>query len=83
MMQYLFLLLVLIMLGSAIAVIFIKDILSAVIVVTVVSLVASIIFLFIAAPDVAITEASIGAALTTVIFVLAISRTRKKIDKQD
>jgi len=83
MMQYLFLLLVLIMLGSAIAIIFIKDILSAVIVVTVVSLVASIIFLFIAAPDVAITEASIGAALTTVIFVLAISRTRKKIDKQD
>lgn len=83
MMQYLFLLLVLIMLGSAIAVIFIKDILSAVIVVTVVSLVASIIFLFIAAPDVAITEASIGAALTTVIFVLAISRTRKKIDRQD
>ena len=83
MMQYLFLLLVLIMLGSAVAVIFIKDILSAVIVVTVVSLVASIIFLFIAAPDVAITEASIGAALTTVIFVLAISRTRKKIDKQD
>lgn len=83
MMQYLFLLLVLIMLGSAIAIIFIKDILSAVIVVTVVSLVASIIFLFIAAPDVAITEASIGAALTTVIFVLAISRTRKKIDRQD
>ncbi|MCD6121566.1 MAG: DUF4040 domain-containing protein [Spirochaetales bacterium] len=83
MMQYLFLLLVLIMLGSAVSIIFIKDLLSAVIVVTVVSLVASILFLFIAAPDVAITEASIGAALTTVIFVIAISRTRKKIDKQD
>ncbi len=80
MIEYFFLFLVLIMLGSAIAVIFIRNILGAVIVVTVVSLVASLLFLFIASPDVAITEATIGAALTTVIFVLAISRTKKKIE---
>ena len=83
MIQYLFLLLVLVMLGAAVSIIFIRDVLGAVIIVTVVSLVAAILFLFIASPDVAITEASIGAALTTVIFVLAISRTRKKMDKQD
>ncbi len=80
MIEYFFLFLVLVMLGSAIAVIFIRNILGAVIVVTVVSLVASLLFLFIASPDVAITEATIGAALTTVIFVLAISRTKKKIE---
>jgi len=65
------------MLISAIAVIFIKNLISAVIVTTVVSLVASILFIFIAAPDVAITEASIGAALTLVIFIIAISRTKE------
>ena len=80
MMNYFFLFLVLVMLGSAVAVVFIRNILGAVIVVTVVSLVASLLFLFIASPDVAITEATIGAALTTVIFILAISRTKKKIE---
>ncbi len=79
-MNYFFLFLVLVMLGSAVAVVFIRNILGAVIVVTVVSLVASLLFLFIASPDVAITEATIGAALTTVIFILAISRTKKKIE---
>ncbi len=75
-MLYLLAFLVLVMLVAGIAIIFVKDILNAVILSTVVSLVASIIFLFIAAPDVAITEAAIGAALTTVVFVIAIKRTK-------
>jgi len=72
------------MLVVGVAVIFVKNILNAVILSTVVSLIASIIFLFIAAPDVAITEAAIGAALTTVVFVIAIKRTRseKAVDKE-
>ena len=77
-MLYLLSLLVLVMLCVGIAIIFVKDILSAVILSTVVSLVVSIIFLFIAAPDVAITEAAIGAALTAVVFVIAIKRTEMK-----
>lgn len=77
-MLYLLAFLVLVMLVAGIAIIFVKDILNAVILSTVVSLVASIIFLFIAAPDVAITEAAIGAALTTVVFVIAIKRTKSK-----
>ncbi|MEA1911257.1 MAG: hydrogenase subunit MbhD domain-containing protein [Spirochaetota bacterium] len=77
-MLYLLSFLVLVMLSVGIAIIFVKDILSAVILSTVVSLIASIIFLFIAAPDVAITEASIGAALTAVVFVIAIKRTKIK-----
>ena len=78
MMLYLLSFLVLIMLGVGVAIIFVKDILNAVILSTVVSLIASVIFLFIAAPDVAITEAAIGAALTTVVFVIAIKRTKIK-----
>lgn len=77
-MLYLLSFLVLVMLCAGIAVIFVKDILNAVILSTVVSLIVSIIFLFIAAPDVAITEAAIGAALTTVVFVIAIKRTKTK-----
>ncbi len=77
-MLYLLSFLVLVMLSVGIAIIFVKDILNAVILSTVVSLIASVIFLFIAAPDVAITEAAIGAALTTVVFVIAIKRTKIK-----
>jgi len=77
-MLYLLSFLVLVMLAVGIAIIFVKDILNAVILSTVVSLIASVIFLFIAAPDVAITEAAIGAALTTVVFVIAINRTKIK-----
>lgn len=77
-MLYLLSFLVLVMLCVGIAIIFVKDILNAVILSTVVSLIASIIFLFIAAPDVAITEAAIGAALTMVVFVIAIKRTKNK-----
>ncbi len=77
-MLYLLSFLVFVMLTVGIAIIFVKDILNAVILSTVVSLIASVIFLFIAAPDVAITEAAIGAALTTVVFVIAIRRTKIK-----
>ena len=77
-MLYLLSFLALVMLIVGIAIIFVKDILNAVILSTVVSLIASVIFLFIAAPDVAITEAAIGAALTTVVFVIAINRTKIK-----
>jgi len=70
-------LLVLIMLIGAIVSLILKDLLGAVIVAGVVSLIASILFYFLQAPDVAMTEASIGAALTTAIFVFAIKKTER------
>ncbi|MCD6101510.1 MAG: DUF4040 domain-containing protein, partial [Candidatus Cloacimonetes bacterium] len=39
--------------------------------------IASILFYFLQAPDVAMAEASIGAALVTAIFVIAIRRTER------
>lgn len=60
----------------ALATVFIRDLRSAVILLSTLSLFASLLFLLVAAPDVAITEAAIGSALTTVIFVIALFRTR-------
>ena len=70
-------LLVLAMLAAAVAALIYRDLLSAVIASCLVSLLASILFLFLQAPDVAMAEASIGAALVTAIFVIAIRRTKR------
>jgi energy-converting hydrogenase B subunit D len=70
-------LLVLVMLTAAVAALLFKDLLSAVIASCLVSLLASILFLFLQAPDVAMAEASIGAALVTAVFVIAIRRTKR------
>jgi uncharacterized MnhB-related membrane protein len=42
-----------------------------------VSLVASVLFLILASPDVAMTEAAIGSGLTTFLFFFVLSRVRK------
>ena len=77
-MIYMLFFLVVMMLAAGVGIIFIKNVLNAVIVSSVISLGISIIFVFLAAPDVAITEATIGAALTTVIFIIALSKTKGK-----
>ena len=69
--------LVLLMLIAAIAASIFKDLLSTVIAACFVSLIAAILFYFLQAPDVAMAEASIGAALVTAVFVIAIRRTKR------
>jgi len=69
--------LVIFMLAAAISAYFFKDLLNAVIASYMVSLIAAVLFYLLQAPDVAIAEASIGAALVTAIFVIAIRRTRR------
>jgi energy-converting hydrogenase B subunit D len=54
-----------------------KDLVAAVIASSVVSLILSIFFYILQAPDVALTEAAIGVALTTVIFMIAIRKTKR------
>ncbi len=54
-----------------------KDLLSSAIAMGIASLVVSILFLVLQAPDVAITEASIGAGLTMAVFVYAIGKTKR------
>ncbi len=60
---------------AAIAAIRLKDLVSAVVAAGLVSLFASVIYLLLAAPDVAMTEAAIGAGLSTVIFLYAVKKT--------
>lgn len=47
-----------------------------------VSLVASLVFLLMGAPDVAMTEAAIGSGLTTVVFLYAMARARQPDDEE-
>ena len=69
--------LVLLMLIAAIASSIFKDLLNAVIAACLVSLIAAILFYFLQAPDVAMAEASIGAALVTAVFIIALRRTKR------
>ena len=68
----------LLMLVAAVTALYLKTLSSAVIASGAVSLLASVLFLLLAAPDVAMTEAAIGSALTTVVFLYALSRMRGK-----
>jgi len=70
--------------GSAFMALSFKDLLSSVISLGVMSLLLSLEFYLLEAPDVAIAEAAIGAGLTTVIYVITIKRTgRWKHEKID
>lgn len=63
---------------TGVAVIIFKDLISAAIALGASSLLLSLEFFILRAPDVAIAEAAVGAALTTAIFVFAIRATDRK-----
>ena len=55
-----------------------KDLLYSVIVLAGASISLAVIFYMLQAPDIAITQAAVGVGVATVIFVIAISRTRRE-----
>lgn len=57
--------------------IYLKDLIAAAIAVAAMSLLLSLEFFILQAPDVAIAEAGVGACLTTAIFVIAIRATKR------
>ena len=75
------LILVLIVVGGVLAVWF-KDLLASVLALAAASLLVSLEFYLMQAPDVAIAEAGIGAALTTAIYVIAVRRTRRREEEE-
>lgn len=79
----LFIVLLIIMLGAAVYAVVQKDLLIAVIATGVISLILAILFYLLQAPDVALTEAAIGVALTTIIFVITIRNTVRYEDEHD
>ncbi|QXM06907.1 hydrogenase subunit MbhD domain-containing protein [Crassaminicella indica] len=61
---------------AAISVSVIKDLLGAIIIFAVYSLVMAILWQQLNAPDLAITEAAVGAGITTLLFVLTLKKIR-------
>ena len=61
--------------GTAVAVVALKDLLAAAITFSVYSLLMSILWSRLRAPDVALTEAAVGAGVTTVLFIITIYKT--------
>jgi energy-converting hydrogenase B subunit D len=68
--------------GTAVIAILLKDLVAAVIALAAMSLLLSLEFYILNAPDVAIAEAGVGACLTTAIFIIAIKATKRKEDEQ-
>lgn len=54
-----------------------KDLLVSVVYLALVSMTLALLFLVLQAPDIAITEAAVNAGLTTLIYVIAIKKTRR------
>ena len=62
---------------SSVFAVYLRDLLAAVIAVAAMSLLLSLEFYILQAPDVAIAEAGVGACLTTAILVIAIRATKR------
>ena len=71
---------ILIIASSVVAVV-LKDLLAAAIAVAAMSLLLSLEFFILQAPDVAIAQAGVGACLTTAIFIIAIKGTKRMEDE--
>lgn len=65
-----------VMLAMAMVAIHHKNLKVAVIASGIISLFASVVYIFLSAPDVAITEASIGSVLTVAIFFYVLNKIR-------
>ncbi len=70
--------LMVLLISCAIAVIRTKDLLGAVVIFSTYSLVLCLLWQHRGAPDVAMTEAAVGAGVTTVLFLLAIGKTVRR-----
>lgn len=80
---FLLILVCLIMIAGAVMAVQVKSLLSAIVTVGIVSLLASVAYVVLAAPDVAMTEAAIGAGLSTVIFLYTLKRVKGRGEEDD
>jgi energy-converting hydrogenase B subunit D len=68
----------LLLIAAALAVARARDLLAAVILFSLYSLILTLVWQHRGAPDVAMTEAAVGAGVTTVLFLIAIARTTRR-----
>jgi len=71
------------MIVSAIMTIFHRDLINAVVSISLLSLVAVVLFFVMKAPDVALTEAAIGAGLTIIVFIISIKKTKRYEENEE
>ena len=71
------------MLVAAAGAVYLKNLAAAVIAAGVISLSASLVYLLLAAPDVAMTEAAIGSGLTSVVFLYTLHLIKKTDEDTD
>ncbi len=79
----LFIVLALFAIVSAVTAVLSKNLVTSIISAGLVSLLASLLYLLMSAPDVAMTEAAIGSSLATIIFFYVLNRIRTKEDSRD
>lgn len=75
MMEYFEIFLLISLIFSALGVALSKDLLMAVILFTAFSLIMSIVWLILQSPDLAITEAAVGAGITGILFFITLRNT--------
>ena len=73
-MEWVSLIIVVVMLVSAASVLLLQNLMAALAAASVVSLAVSILFVLLRAPDVAMTEAAVGAGLSSLILALGLRR---------
>lgn len=78
MIYFLDVLLLLFLVICALVTVSLKDLLDSVIVLAVYSLIMALIWLEMNAPDVAFTEAAVGAGVTTFLFIAILSKTVRR-----
>ncbi len=76
-MVWLNVLIIVFLIVCAIAVERTKDLVSAVVILSAYTLMMSVLWLILHTPDVALTEAAIGAGVTCILFLAVISRTER------
>lgn len=75
------LLLMLFLLATAVVAIALKDLLAAVVVFSAYSLMMALLWTQLRAPDLALTEAAVGAGVITVLFIITVYKTTRREDR--
>jgi len=70
--------LLVLMLVIAILAMFVRDLLTVVILVSVFSLISCLVFYILGAPDVALTEAAVGTGVGSVVFIWIVHKTERR-----
>jgi multicomponent Na+:H+ antiporter subunit B len=68
--------------GCALATAFLRDVLGSIIAFSAYSLSIAVVWVFLRAPDVGLTEAAVGAGVMTVLFLVTIAKTARPSDER-